>query len=112
MTELTFAQQVITIALCSIATLITRFIAFAVFSPKKPTPRYIQYLGLTLPCGIFAMLVVYCLRNVDLFSYPHGVPEAMALAFTLAIHMWKRKVLISMGGGTALYMFLVQAVFD
>ncbi len=111
MADMTLAQQMITIALCSIATLITRFLAFLVFSPRKPTPRYIQYLGLTLPCGIFAMLVVYCLRNVDLLSFPHGIPEAIALAFTLALQFWKRHMLISMAGGTALYMVLVQTVF-
>ncbi|MGN0909552.1 MAG: branched-chain amino acid transporter permease [Succinivibrio sp.] len=111
MTEMSFAEQMITIALCAVATMLTRFISFVVFSPRKPTPRYIQYLGVTLPCGIFAMLVVYCLRDVDLFSYPHGIPEAIALAFTLALHLWKRQMLLSMAGGTALYMILMQTAF-
>ncbi len=111
MTDMTIAEQMITIGLCAAATLITRFISFLAFSPKKPTPRFIQYQGLTLPCGIFAMLVVYCLRDVDLFSYPHGIPEAIALAFTLALQFWKRQMLFSMACGTALYMVLVQTIF-
>ncbi len=111
MTDMSFAQQMITIGLCAAATLLTRFISFLVFSPRKPTPRYIQYLGLTLPCGIFAMLVIYCLRDVDLLAFPHGIPEAIALAFTLALQLWKRQMLVSMAGGTALYMLLVQQVF-
>lgn len=111
MTDMTLLEQMITIGLCAAATLITRFVSFLVFSPRKPTPRYIQYLGLTLPCGIFAMLVIYCLRDVDLLAFPHGIPEAIALAFTLLLQLWKRQMLVSMAGGTALYMVLVQRVF-
>ncbi|WP_417035995.1 branched-chain amino acid transporter permease, partial [Dakarella massiliensis] len=81
------------------------------FSSRRPTPRYIQYLGATLPAAIFAMLVVYCLKGVDLFSGTHGLPEFIAIAATVFLHLWKRNMMISMAGGTAVYMFLVQMVF-
>ena len=62
---MTILQQAITIILCALGTMLTRFLPFLVFNPKKPTPKYIQYLGSALPGAIFGMLVVYCLRNVD-----------------------------------------------
>ena len=61
---MTLPQQIITVAMCVLATVLTRFLPFAVFSARKPTPKYIQHLGNLLPGAIFAMLVVYCLRNI------------------------------------------------
>ena len=65
---MTLSQQIITIAMCVLGTMLTRFLPFAVFSSKRPTPPYIQYLGKVLPGAIFSMLVVYCLRGVDLLG--------------------------------------------
>lgn len=104
-------EQIITVALCIAATMLSRFLPFILFSSRRPTPRYIQYLGATLPAAIFAMLVVYCLKDVDLFSGTHGLPEFIAIAATVLLHLWKRNMMISMAGGTAVYMFLVQMVF-
>ena len=42
---MTILQQAITIILCALGTMLTRFLPFLVFNPKKPTPKYIQYLG-------------------------------------------------------------------
>ena len=72
---MTLAQQIITVGMCVLATLLTRFLPFAVFNARKPTPQYIHYLGELLPGAIFAMLVIYCLRNVSLLSGSHGLPE-------------------------------------
>ena len=111
MSPMTLSQQIVTIALCVAGTMLTRFLPFLVFSPKKPTPRYVQYLGKALPCAIFGMLVVYCLKNVSILSGSHGLPELIAIAATVAIHKWKNQMLLSIAGGTACYMLLVQLVF-
>lgn len=108
---MTVPQQIITIALCVAGTMLTRFLPFLVFSPKKETPRYIQYLGKALPCAIFGMLVIYCLKNVSLFSGSHGLPELIAIAVTIALHLWRKQMLLSIAGGTACYMLLVQFLF-
>ena len=108
---MTFAQRIITIAMCSLATVITRFLPFLVFTPNRPTPKYIQYLGKALPAAIFGMLVVYCLKNVSFVSGSYGLPEIIAIAFTAGLHLWKRQMLLSVAGGTACYMLLVQLVF-
>lgn len=108
---MTTTQQIITIAICVLGTMTTRFLPFLVFSSKKPTPQYIQYLGKALPCAIFAMLVVYCLKNVSLLSGTHGIPEFISILVVVLLHLWKRQMLLSIAGGTACYMILVQLLF-
>ncbi len=107
---MTVTQQVITIGLCVLGTMLTRFLPFLVFRASKPTPKYIVYLGKVLPGAIFAMLVVYCLRNVSLTQYSYGLPEALGIAATAGLHLWKRQMLLSVAGGTICYMLLLQFV--
>ena len=107
---MTLAQQFITIGLCAIATMLTRFVPFLLFSGKK-TPRFVQYLGQALPGAIFGMLVVYCLKGANPMVYSHGLPEALAILVTVALHLWKRQMLVSIAGGTVCYMLLLQFVF-
>ena len=104
-------EQSLTILLCTAATMLTRFLPFLIFSPQKPTPAVIHYLGNALPAAIFAMLVIYCLRNVSLLSGSHGLPELIGIAVTVGLHLWKRQMLLSIAGGTICYMLLVQLVF-
>lgn len=104
-------QILLTIAAVSLGTALTRFLPFLVFPSGKPTPKYIQYLGKFLPGAVFGLLVVYCLKNVSLLSGSHGVPEAIGIAVTVALHLWKRQMLLSIAGGTVCYMLLVQYIF-
>ena len=111
MTSMTLTQQIITIAMCVLGTMATRFLPFLVFSSKKPTPPYIQYLGKALPAAVFGMLIIYCLKNVSLLSGNHALPELLSIAFVLVLHLWKRQMLLSIAGGTACYMLLIQFIF-
>lgn len=102
---------VILIAIVALVTIVLRFLPFFVFGGTKKTPEFISYLGRVLPYAIMAMLVVYCLKGVTLFQAPYGIPEAIAVAVVILLHLWKRNTLISIAGGTVCYMFLVQIVF-
>lgn len=108
---MTLTQQVITIGMVVLGTVLTRFLPFLLFPADKPTPRYIQYLGKVLPSAVFGLLVVYCLKNVSPFSGSHGIPELISIMAVAALHLWKRQMLISIAGGTVCYMLLVQLVF-
>ena len=108
---MTKLQQILTIAICVAGTMTTRFLPFIVFSSKRPTPKYVQYLGKALPAAIFGMLVVYCLKNVSFVSGSHGIPEAIAIVVTVGLHLYKRQMLLSVAGGTICYMLLIQLVF-
>lgn len=104
-------QQIITIAMVVLATMLTRFLPFIVFPSGKPTPKYIQYLGKVLPAAVFGLLVIYCLKNVDVMTGSRGLPELISIAVVTGLHLWKRNMLISIAGGTLCYMLLVQLVF-
>lgn len=109
--RMTFIQQMITIGMVVLGTVLTRFVPFIVFPAGKDTPGYIQYLGKVLPAAVFGLLVVYCLKNVSLFAGSHGIPELIGIAVVVGLHLWKRQMLLSIAGGTVCYMLLVQFVF-
>ena len=88
-----------------------RFLLFLIFGGKRQTPPFISYLGRVLPYAIMGMLVIYCLRGISFASAPHGLPELIACAAVVLLHVWKRSTLISIFGGTLCYMLLVQLVF-
>ena len=45
------------------------------------------------------------------FAGSHGIPEAIAIAAIVVLHVWKRNMLLSIAGGTVVYMALLQLVF-
>ncbi len=108
---MTITQQIITILMVIAGTMLTRFLPFFIFPAGKPTPKYIQYLGKALPAAIFGMLVIYCLKNINLLDGSHGIPEAISILLVIALHLWKRQMLLSIAGGTICYMLLVQFLF-
>ena len=108
---MTLTQQFITIGMVILGTVLTRFLPFLLFPAGKPTPAYIRYLGKVLPGAVFGMLVVYCLKNVSIFTGSHAIPELLALTLVVLLHCWKRQMLLSIAGGTVCYMLLVQFVF-
>lgn len=108
---MTVSQSIITIAMVVLATMLTRFLPFLVFPSGRPTPKYIKYLGLVLPSAVFGLLVVYSLKDTSVFDTYHAIPEAVSIAFVALLHIWKRQMLLSIAGGTVLYMLLLRFVF-
>ena len=53
---MTLTQQIITVAVVALGTMITRFLPFLVFPSGKPTPKYVQYLGTVLPSAVTASI--------------------------------------------------------
>lgn len=107
---MTTIQRILTIAAVAAGTMLTRFLPFLIFPEGKTPPRVITYLGKVLPYAVIGMLVIYCLK--DSFSNgSYALPEAIAVIFIILLHKWKKNTLLSIGAGTALYMFLVQNYF-
>jgi len=102
-------HDLLLIIVIAFVTLLTRVIPFLCF--KNKNSPIIEYLGDVLPFSIMAMLVVYCLKNVDLLSGNHGVCELLAVSSVILLHLWKRNTLISIFGGTIIYMLCVQVFF-
>ncbi|MBP3468601.1 MAG: branched-chain amino acid transporter permease [Lachnospiraceae bacterium] len=108
---MTITQQIVMIATVVLGTMLTRFLPFLVFPSGKLTPKYIQYLGKVLPAAVFGLLVVYCLKGVNILAGSHGLPELISILVVIGLHLWKRQMLISIAGGTICYMMLVQLIF-
>lgn len=103
---MTVSQQLITIAVAGAATLLTRAVPFIAF--RRRTPAVVTYLGRVLPAAVFGMLIVYCLKDVQLSAGTHGIPEALGIAAVVLVHRWRRNMLLSIAAGTGLYLLLVN----
>lgn len=101
MTALPLWQQAVLILLCAAATMTILFLPFILLRPDRE-----------LPSAIFALLVIYCLKDVSLRETPHGIPEFLSLLLTGFLHIRKRQMMLSMAGGTVPYMVLLQLVFS
>ena len=99
------------VAVMAVVTFLTRALPFLLFDRGDHPPKIVLYLGRVLPPAVIAMLIVYCYRGLD-FAQPAGwAPGLIAGAAVVALHVWKRNNMLSIVGGTILYMVLVQAVF-
>ncbi|HKL80805.1 MAG TPA: AzlD domain-containing protein [Mobilitalea sp.] len=104
-------QLLIFLGLVALGTLITRILPFILFPEKKEIPKYIKYLADVLPYTMIGLLVIYCLKDVSLINSPHALPEIISIVVIIILHLWKKNALLSIGGGSLLYMLLVQCVF-
>lgn len=104
-------NKILIVVAMVIGTQITRFLPFVLFPEGKKTPEFVNYLSRTLPYAAMGLLVVYCLRNIDLGTVPYGLPEILSVVLIVILHRWKGNTLLSIGAGTICYMILVQYVF-
>ena len=109
---LTPLQTIIMICAVALGTMFTRFTPFLVFPDHKEAPRFITYLGKVLPAAVIGLLVIFCLKGINLLQAPYGIPELVSVACVILLQLWKRSSLLSIGAGTVLYMLLIQFVFN
>ncbi len=107
----TLIREILIVAAMVVGTMITRFLPFILFPAGKQTPKFVDFLGKTLPFATMGLLVVYCLKGVSITAAPHGLPELLAILLIVILHRMKGNSLLSIGAGTVFYMFLVQMVF-
>ncbi len=108
---LTPQQAALSILVMALVTLLTRALPFLLFGRGHTPPRVVLYLGQVLPPAVIAMLVVYCVRYAEFGHVSQWAPALLASATVVLLHLWKRNNLLSIFGGTILYMVLVQTVF-
>ena len=78
---------------------------------NKKTPATITKLGRILPFAVMGMLVVYCLKSVNFLTGNHGICEIVGVGSVIILHVLKRNTLLSIFGGTIIYMLCVQMIF-
>ena len=101
----------LTVAVIALVTALTRFLPFLIFGGQRKTPAIITRLGSVLPGAIMSMLVVYCLKDTHFSDTSGWIPAFAGVAVTAGLQVWRRNTLLSIVGGTAVYMLLVQGVF-
>ncbi|MBE5852799.1 MAG: branched-chain amino acid transporter AzlD [Lachnospiraceae bacterium] len=102
---------ILMVVVASVCTILLRAFPFLLFGGKREIPDIIHYLGRVLPPAIMVILVIYCMKGISFLTSPYGLPELLSVVIVVLLHVWKRNILLSVGIGTALYMFLIQVVF-
>lgn len=108
---MTTTYAIAAIGVMAVITFLTRALPFLLFGRGERAPRVVLYLGRYLPPAVIAMLIVYCLRGVSFGQLSGWLPSLIAGVAVVALHLWKKNNLLSIFGGTILYMVLVQTVF-
>lgn len=101
-------EQAITLLVVVLGTILTRFLPYLVFSEGRRIPQVITDLGRLLPPAVFGLLVVYCLRNVDVAALVQMLPTAIALFVTALLYFRQRGMMLPMAGGTVAYMIMLR----
>ena len=96
------------ILVVSLITALIRFLPFILFPEGKEPPKIITYLSNVLPCAVMGMLVIYCLKNVSLVTFPFALPELISIILVVILYVYKRNTLLSILSGTVCYMIIVQ----
>lgn len=106
-----YRHAMIIILVMGVMTLATRILPVLIFGRGEKVPDYIMYLGRVVPYTAMGLLIVYCLKDVQILEAPHALPEIISLAAVCLTYLWKRNSIFSVVIGTVLYMILVQRVF-
>lgn len=98
------------ILVCAACTFALRAAPFALFSGKRDMPPAVRRLANKMPAAIIAVLVVYCLKALPTAGLPNAAVTLLSVAVVVALHLWKKNTLLSIAGGTALYMALMHFI--
>ena len=71
----------------------------------------VGYLSARMPLGVMVILLAYTLRKLPLADPVRALPDILALAITLGLHLWRRNAVLSILGGTASYVALASTLF-
>lgn len=105
---MTDAQIWITVGVLGVSVWLTRFLPFLLFRNTGKMPKIIDDLAKALPAAMMGLLVVYCLKDCSFASVSGVVPVAAGIASVAGLHLWKRNTILSIAGGTAVYMILLR----
>jgi len=105
---MTDIELIITVLIVALVTAGLRFAPFLLFPQGKHAPVFVTWLGKQLPRAAMAMLLVYCLKDMNATTASGFVPTAMGVLVTVLLHVWKREMMLSIAGGTFLYMLLIR----
>ncbi|MEU4570393.1 AzlD domain-containing protein [Micromonospora sp. NPDC023956] len=98
------------VAVAAAVTWALRALPFVALAPLRSSPL-VTHLGRVMPLGVLVILAVYTVRTLSPAEPERAWPTVLALAATVALHLWRRNVLFSVLGGTAVHVVLASTVF-
>lgn len=102
-------HSIVIVLVIVVVTFLSRALPFMIFNSKRNAPSFLHYLGKVLPNAIVGMLIVYCLKGMDIGSFPFGANEVLALLCVIVLQFFFKLPILSIALGTGLYMYLVQS---
>lgn len=105
MTPLTIQQALLASVVSAAVIFSTRAFPFVLFSTREP-PHILSFIERSIPPMVMAILVVNCF--CDAHCDVKTVSQAISLAAVVMLHLWRKNPMISIFGGTALYMVLLR----
>lgn len=93
----------------TLVTVFTRAVPFLFFAKKDP-PKLFEYLQQYIPPVVMLILVFSSYKAYTFTTFGDGGPAIIAGLATAFFHLWKRNVLLSIAGGTVIYMVLIRIV--
>lgn len=85
--------------------------ASMLLSSFSPLTAFVTSLLIQARHIFYGISMLENLKGVSLFSGNHAVPELIGIAVTAILHFWKKQMLLSIAGGTVVYMLLIHFVF-
>lgn len=98
------------VLVCAAVTFALRAAPFVLFSGKRGMPPIVRRLANKMPAAIIAVLVVYCLKGMPAANLSANAVTLVSVAVVVALHLWKKNTLLSIAGGTVLYMALLHVI--
>lgn len=106
--DIQVGHSILLILVASAVTFALRAVPFVIFGGKREMPKLIKTVADLLPAAIIAVLIIYCLK-ADLIALGMGTAaSALGVITVVILHLWKRSILISIFGGTAVYMAMLH----
>ncbi|MDA8426068.1 MAG: AzlD domain-containing protein [Treponema sp.] len=92
-----------------LVTLLCRATPFIFFMKRKP-PAVLDFVQRYIPPMIMTILVLNSFKGLRFGLAPFGLPEIASALAVAALQLWRRNALISIVGGTGLYMLLIRVL--
>ncbi|MBO5690306.1 MAG: AzlD domain-containing protein [Spirochaetaceae bacterium] len=102
---LTLNNALIATLIAALVIFATRLFTFALYSKREP-PSILRFIEKYIPPMIMAILLIYCLKDLDFTTRPFGLPQIIALLVTVVSYLWKGNSMVSIFGGTIVFMLL------
>lgn len=111
---LSMKEVIIAVIFIMFVTILERAFPFLLFSRRNP-PKVINFIEKYIPPMVMAALLFYCVKDISFVSegsvdLKGFLPYAIGIGSTIALHIWKRNSLISIFGGTGIYMILIRVL--